>query len=236
MNLIKLRKIGIRGVLLLALLVFLTACPGDDLPVETIIPTTTKVPDKATRDLLSVYNPDTGIMRFTASTAILDNLKTGDVFVGEPSAVAPVGYLRKVNKISKEGAEVILETSQAKLTDAVHQGTLNVEGQLGKSQLNEVTPLMEGAYGGVSQTPSGDLSPQIDFGNGFSFQTGVDIILEAKGDNGEATVHFKGDVRFNVGYKIAIDIGFLADLNSIEASLGFDEHEGISIDADASGV
>ena len=174
-------------------------------------------------------------MRFTASTPILDKLAVGDVFVGEPSAAAPVGYLRKVNKISKEGAEVILETSQAKLTDAIHQGTLNVEGQLGKSQLNNVTPLLEGAYGGVSQTPSSDLSPQIDFGNGFNFQTGVDIILEAKGTNGEATVHFKGDVRFNVGYKIAIDIGFLADLNSIEASLGFDEHVGISIDADASG-
>ena len=39
MNLIKLRKIGIRGVLLLALLVFLTACPGDEpKPVETNYP------------------------------------------------------------------------------------------------------------------------------------------------------------------------------------------------------
>ena len=64
-------------------------------------------------------------MRFTTSTPILDKLAVGDVFVGEPSSAAPAGYLRKVNKISKEGAEVILETSQAKLTDAIHQGTLN---------------------------------------------------------------------------------------------------------------
>ena len=52
MNLIKLRKIGIRGALLLGLLVLLTACPESDPPVverELIIPTTTKVPDKATQ-------------------------------------------------------------------------------------------------------------------------------------------------------------------------------------------
>lgn len=95
MNTDKLQK-WTRGLMLIGLIFFLTACLGDDPRIETITPKTTKVPDKATRDLLSVYNPDTGSMRFTNTTAILDSLKTGDVFVGEPSSVAPYGYLRKV--------------------------------------------------------------------------------------------------------------------------------------------
>jgi hypothetical protein len=243
----KILKKLIRWVALASFLLLLTACPKPNPPGiverEPIIPATTKVPDKATRDLLSVYNPDTGIMRFTNSTPLLDSLKTGDVFVGEPSSAAPAGYLRKVNKISKEGAEVILETTQAKLTDAIHQGTLNVQDQLKQSQLKSVTLLTDGAYAGLNKDKQTDessgLNPQVSFGKGFDFEAGINLKLEAKdsddGVEGELTANFNGGVKFNVGYTVVIDIGFLADLNYIEASLGFEESVSITIDADAKG-
>ncbi len=220
----------------------LTACPGSDPPVverEPIIPETTKVPDKATRDLLSVYNPDTGIMRFTNSTAILDNLKVGDVFVGEPSSNAPYGYLRKVTKISKEGAEVILETAQAKLTDAIHQGSLNAEGEIQPSQLRSVTPLSEGASGRALYAD--DIDTQAGTSDGFNFEAAIDAFIEIKGEDEEAggeitaLAKFKGLVKFNVGYRVLIDIGFLADLNSFDASMGYTQQTSIAVDAEVSG-
>ena len=39
-------KLWTRGLVFIGLILFLTACPGDDLPVETIIPETTKVPNR----------------------------------------------------------------------------------------------------------------------------------------------------------------------------------------------
>jgi hypothetical protein len=234
------KKLGIKGLLLLVLALFLTACPKPPPPeVKVIIPATTKVPDKATRDLLSVYNPDTGIMRFTNSTSILDNLKVGDVFVGEPSSSAPNGYLRKVTKISKEGAEVILGTSQAKLTDAIHQGSLNAEGDIQPSQLRSVTPLSEGASGRALY--ANGLDTQAGTSNGFNFEAAIDAFIEIKGENDDAgtevtaLANFKGLVKFNVGYKILIDIGFLADLNSFDASMGYTQQTSIAVDGEVSG-
>jgi hypothetical protein len=232
--------IGLFGLLLL-----LTACPQTEPPIverEPIIPETTKVPDQATRDALTVFNVDTGEMRFNASTPILDNLKAGDVFVSEPSVAAPYGFLRKVSSVTKDGGEVVVATSEAKLTDAIHQGTLNVQDQLQQSQLKQVTPLMEGAFGGLAEgsvQSSGELEPQISFGKGFDFEYGVDakLNLDGSGDGVSATgtANFSGRVKFNVGYRVLIDIGFLADLDAFEASLGFEESVNIKVDAKVKG-
>ncbi len=221
------------------LLLALTACPRTDPPVverEPIIPETTKIPDQATRDALTVFDATTGTMRFNASTPLLDDLKPNDVFVSESATAAPFGFLRKVTSVRKEGGEVIVETGEAKLTDAVHQGTLNVEGKLEASQLRQVVPLTEGASGrAIEGTKSEGLSPQVDFGNGFRFEARFDKVLEAATAEAQATVHFKGLVKFDVGYRLLIDIGFLADLDAVEASLNFYEETTFSVNADAAG-
>jgi hypothetical protein len=225
---------------LLLLLLVLVACQSQPTPGsvirEPLIPETTKIPDQATRDALTVFDTTTGVMRFNASTPVLDNLKPNDVLVSEPATAAPYGFLRKVTSVRKEGGEVIVETTQAKLTEAIQQGTLNVEGKLKANQLRQVTPLSEGAYGRAVEDTIGELSPQVDFGDGFKFEAGIDALLETDDDNGKASVHFKGLVKFDVGYKILIDIGFLADLDAVEASLGFYEETTLNVNADAAGT
>lgn len=224
----------------LTLLVLVSCATNPPAPTERepIIPDTTKIPDKATRDALTVFDTTTGTMRFNASTPVLDNLKADDVFVSEPTTAAPSGFLRKVVSVRQEGGEVIVETSDAKLTDAVHQGILNVEGKLEASQLRQVVPLTEGASGGAIETPGGaeGLAPQVDFGNGFRFEARLDKVLEAASEDARATVHFKGLVKFDVGYRLLIDIGFLADLDAVEASLNFYEETTLSVDANATGA
>ncbi len=239
-------KFWLRWVVLIPLLFVLTACPNPTPPapveLEPIIPQTTKIPDQATRDALTAFDTATGTMRFKTSTPVLDNLNPNDVFVSEPATAAPFGFLRKVTSVRKEGAEVVVETSQAKLTEAVHQGSLSAEGKIKASQLRKVTPLSEGASGRAIIENSGDLAPQFQTGtgNGFNFEAKIDRVFEIDtnddGVAGKATVKFNGLVKFNVGYKIALEIGLLADLNWFEASMGFDEETTISVTADAEGT
>jgi hypothetical protein len=251
----KLNKTLTRLIALAGLILLLTACPGTDPPTpplverEVIIPETTKVPDQATRDALTVYNPDTGEMRFNASTPILDNLKVGDAFVGEPSTAAPYGYLRKVTAIRKDGGEVMLETSQAKLTDAISQGTIIMEGKVTDLQLQSAIPFVEGVN--VTVSPSADeLDPQVRFadGNGFNINQAVDSTLEIEGKSeaGELglTLNFKGQVKFDVGYRFVVDISPVEvagiplpvpDLNYLEASMNYNENVSFTIKGGAYG-
>jgi hypothetical protein len=216
--------------------------PPQSPALEPIIPETTKIPDQATRDALTVFDTTTGVMRFNASTPLLDALQPNDVLVSEPATAAPFGFLRKVTAVRKEGGEVVVETTQAKLTEAVHQGSLNVEGKIAADQLRQVTPLSEGASGRAITENSGELAPQFQTGtgNGFNFEAKIDQVFEVETENdgvaGKATVTFSGLVRFNVGYKVALEIGLIADLNWFEASMGFDEETTISITADAEGT
>ena len=72
-----------------------------------------------------------GTLRFSRSTALLAALKLDDVLVSEPSAAAPSGFLRKVKSIRLDGSGVVLETTQASLTDVITQGDLSAETELG---------------------------------------------------------------------------------------------------------
>jgi hypothetical protein len=236
----KLKRSLLKLLALAGLIFLLTACPKPPIVErEPIIPDTTKVPDEATRNALTVFNVDTGEMRFNASTPILDNLKPGDAFVSEPSTAAPYGFLRKVESVTKDGGEVVVTTSEAKLTDAIHQGTLNARGEIQPSQLRSVTPLSEGASGrALTQS---EISAQAGTSKGFNFEAGIDAFVEVTASStdidaeAKAKVKFQGLVKFNVGYRVLVDIGFLADLNWAEAALGFNEEVTILVDGEVSG-
>ncbi len=232
---------------LLALILLLTACPQNNPPAverETIIPATTKVPDQTTRDAQTLYDPSTGIMRFAQTTAVLDNLKTGDVFVSEPSAAAPFGYLRKVNKISKEGNEVVLETSQAALGDAISQGTIIAEATLQPAQLKSLTPLGNSLCSenkSLTQTPKDSkLSPQLEKTATFGFHCQVDEQVEVTAANNEAgadataSARLTGSLDFNVGYRLFVDIN-LVGTDTAEAKLFFNEKLSVAYNAKITG-
>lgn len=190
--------------LALAIMALLTACGQPATPTRTrpaVIPETTKVTDEETRTALTDYDPASGTMRFATNTGFLADLRPDDVLVSVPSTAAPNGYLRKVKTIRQEAGEVVLETTQANLTDAISQGDLDVHYDLEPADLQSATALVEGLQVG--------LAPQdaVDLGDGYSFRAQFnETVLDI--DDGDVTVQVKvsGDLYFNAGYNIGIGI------------------------------
>lgn len=172
---------------------------------ETIIPETTKVAAEATRDALESYDPATGELRFAADTPTLQDLEPGDVLVSEPAAAAPGGLLRKVESVRREGGEVVVETTQANLTDAVTQGQLTAQGDLKAEQV--VSAL--GNLPGVTASFRGDTAgmPHVGTGDGYEFHVGFDeVALDIGAGDVNVAVVLNGELYFNAGWKIDLGI------------------------------
>jgi len=221
------------GLLLLGLLV---ACGGQKLPDARpiIIPPTTKVMDAATRAALTAYTPATGTLRFSQSTPALAALKPDDVLVSEPSAAAPDGYLRKVKAIRQEGNEVVLETTQANLTDAISQGDLTAQYDLQPTDLRPARVFVRGLTIGPA--------PQVAIGDGYRFQAKFDqTVLDINEGDVKVKVRVDGNLYFNAGYNISIGIAgvdplkgrFHPELDRFEAWIGFDQAARLHVSGEA---
>jgi hypothetical protein len=112
----------------------LAACSDSTGPVPTrpdeeIVPPTTKVLDATTRAALETVSAD-GTLHFRTSTPTLSRLAPGDVVVSDVAAAAPYGLFRKVTAVRSVGGQVIVDTEGALLTDAVHQGHVELTWEL----------------------------------------------------------------------------------------------------------
>jgi hypothetical protein len=192
------KKLTLPMALMLALL--LTAGKCDPPPPEVIIPDTTKVTDAATREALQSYDADSGEMRFSRTTPVLQNLKPNDVLVSEPSLAAPYGYLRKVKAIRQEGGELVLETTQANLTEAIHQGSFAGEGEFTADDIAAEVVLVKGVR------PE-ELAAQV--GSSYRFKLNFNEVVLDLGQGGvQGQARLSGELAFNAGWSIGGDIGF----------------------------
>jgi hypothetical protein len=190
---------------------------------------TTKIADKATRDALAFYDTSTGQMVFAGDTNILKNLKVNDVLAGREGPSAPYGYLRKVISIRKSKGVYTLETVQAKFTEAIKRGTLQVSGPL------------EPADGGQSQgfAPEGR-SAEFDIGKNIPFTQHIDQTINLEGGDdelgGTGTIHVVGDFDIQAGYNIGAGIELcktppFACADRVEAWMGFVQRSSLHVDA-----
>lgn len=117
----------------LSLAVLASCSPQESAPAESsapsadlIIPPTTKVLDAAARS--NVLGIDAaGTLRFAPGDAA-QRFAPNDVVVSEPFAVAPYGLLRKVTNVRTEpDGTIAVETVQARLVEAIHEGHLHAE-------------------------------------------------------------------------------------------------------------
>lgn len=126
------RMIGC-SLLFLVTVTILSSCvwlwPQSPIEPEIVIPATTKILDPETEASL-VEVTDEGTFIFTKSTTFLSRLNVGDVLVCGVSPLTPYGLLRKVEVIRTENGQVIVETSQATLEDAIETGTIEFTGVL----------------------------------------------------------------------------------------------------------
>lgn len=221
----------------------LSACSGNAPPTPdptVIIPETTKVTDAGTRMALSAYDRASGEMRFSQRTPLLDQLKVNDVLVSEPTSAAPSGYLRKVTAISTQGGAVVLQTTQAKLTEAVSKGVLEAKADLTPDKLQATTILVKGVS--ITTAPvSGALRPQAGAGENYHFFLHLNhVFVPQAGENVSGSVTVDGTVEFNAGYGVHVGISGCLELppvciDSVEAKVGYDEYANLKISGEARG-
>lgn len=208
--------------------------------IPAVIPETTKVINADTRAALSAFDKTTGTMRFSQSTPALANFKANDVLVSEPSSVAPNGYLRKVVSVRTEGSDVVLETTQANLTDAVSQGTLEANGNLTATDVKSTKVFFEGvniSAGGAR------VKPRAGVGENFNFKVSFNqVFMPLTDPDGNVTgqMSVDGTVEYNAGYGVHVGIEACFDLppvcvTSVEAKVGFDQQASLHISGDLQG-
>ena len=95
--------------------------PPTSTPTDYLIPPTTKVMDSNLQGMIESVSPE-GVIIFNGSSPALESLAAGDVLVSDTIPAAPDGLLRKVSAIRVDGDRVIVETVDAELIEAVHEG------------------------------------------------------------------------------------------------------------------
>jgi formylglycine-generating enzyme required for sulfatase activity len=103
--------------------------------VPTVIPETTEVLTETTTEHLTEMSADRTVFTFTQSTSSLNALETGDVMVGDATTNAPNGFLRKVTAVSSSGGQVVVETEQATLDEAIESGEAHISQKLTPDQI-----------------------------------------------------------------------------------------------------
>ncbi len=227
--------------LIIGLMLILTACPSPPEPSgqnpnEVIIPATTKVTDDATRNALTDFNLESGLIRFAESTALLESLKLNDVIVSAPNGVANEGYLRKVTAISREGDAVILQTEQASLDQAVAQGSLSVEREIVPSDIVSSKALLEGVS--IELREPTDLGTQGLATQGFGFNIDFNqVLVDADGNNStkDDQLSLNGSFAFSPKLLFDVDIKFLFKLQKLKLGIGFKEEVNLALTGFAGG-
>lgn len=91
-----------------------------------IIPPTTNVLTDDTTQYLSSVSTDGATFTFSQTTDQLNALAAGEVMVGDPSDAAPYGFLRKVESVSNNGGQVVVQTEATTIEEAVKQGEVSI--------------------------------------------------------------------------------------------------------------
>jgi formylglycine-generating enzyme required for sulfatase activity len=121
----------------------------------TVIPETTEVLTEETTEHLSQISGDGAVFTFTQSTPALDALAAGDVIVGDASTNAPYGFLRKVTSVSSTEGQVIVQTEQATLDEAIESGEAHVHHTLTPDQIQSSTQVQGVSLASAAEAQSG---------------------------------------------------------------------------------
>jgi hypothetical protein len=110
------------------------------------IPATTKTLDEATIDKLSSISEDGSRLTFSGTTPLLESLSAGDIIICSLDSQTPTGLLRKVNTVSRIDDQVVIETVQATIEQAVENGIVTVSKNLMPQDLNTASALKQGVF------------------------------------------------------------------------------------------
>ena len=237
------RRWAVTATVLLLSVSLLAACgapgsggPGHG-PVEPVVFDTTRVADADTRAALLAYDHVGGELRFARTDGLLGELAPGDVIVSEPSAAAPDGYLRLIHAVRTEGDELVLETTQARLIDAIQQGDLDEEFELRLEDVETAIAHVAGVRTAGLGAAAG-VERRAGVGKEFSFELGFDEVVLDFGEGASAQVRVEGQVSFSAGAGVHVRIRPClrvppACVRSFEAKVGVEQEVALSLSGEA---
>lgn len=188
-------------------------------PSEYLIPPTTKVMDADVQLALESVSPE-GVITFSHSTPALEALAPGDVLVSDAVPAAPYGLLRKVQSVRNENGRIIVETVDAELIEAVHDGRVSFTKDL-KPEDVKTTWLYPGVTlnmpGDTARTTPGLAAPAKAFRpNAFSYSINTDFgtggRIKAVG-NASLEPKLEADVNISCNDKVFGVCAEIPDLN-----------------------
>ncbi|MGC1374883.1 MAG: FHA domain-containing protein, partial [Anaerolineales bacterium] len=109
-----------------------------------VIPPTTKTLSAGTVNNLSSVSPDGNIYTFSQTTAELDKVSIGDIIVSDVTDKAPNGFLKRVKNITRNNGQVVVETDQASLDEAIQSGAIKLHKKLTPADVAHTEILIPG--------------------------------------------------------------------------------------------
>ncbi len=117
------------------------------------VPATTKILDEKAASSILNMSGDKGVLTFSSNSTYAKNLKNGDVIVAGVYDNIPVGLLRKVTSKTETGSEIVVNTTQATLEDAVENGTFEGKISFTPEYVQRAALLVSGVRFGVKEAP-----------------------------------------------------------------------------------
>jgi alpha-tubulin suppressor-like RCC1 family protein len=150
----------------------------------TIIPDTTKILGATSSQDLTSVSADGSVYTFSGTTPELQNLKVGDIMIGDVSPAAPYGFLRQVTAISSTGGQLnaatsagqsIITTIGATIEQAFQQISFQTDVSLTPQDIPIVDKVLYDADGNLNTTfdqvvANGDISLSPIFHLGLTIQ------------------------------------------------------------------
>ncbi len=209
-------SLSIAAVALLA--VFgLAGCGGgggggsDTTTQDIVIPSTSKVVDDTTTQALSSVSSDGSILTFSQNSSQLQSLSSGDVVAVGITDSTPYGLLRKVTSVSTVGSVVVVETTQATLSDAVQSGSIVISKTLTQSELKASKALKKGVVLKKSNTAKAVFRKNKTVSRAvealeFSLDLKDVVLYDDDGNESTTTDQIKVNGSIGIGLDFSLDI------------------------------
>lgn len=187
--------------------------PGD----EIVIAEEAKVIEESTwnQNFIAVDSANF-TLTFSKNEAI-ENIKAGDIIVSS----AGEGLLRRVSSVEIINNEIIIQTSEATLTELIQQGLVDFQQQLTIPQIKSV----DYHYGGIALDT-------LNYKNGdeAQFNWNINTVLYDEDGNVQTTgdqIKLTGDFSCDWLFLAKIDIGLIDGLK--EVKFGFESNENLNL-------
>lgn len=202
-------------VLLLSLTFILGGCEKEEqiTPEPSVtIPSSTKIISDSDWES-NVTSIDASDYTFTANS-ILEftyNLQEGDIIV---SSVGE-GYLRKISNITKSNGQVVIETVEASLTDAVEKGSVEFNHKLSSDEMT-IEYLSEGTEISKDKLSLLSLTINEEIYEGVNITGNFDIACSL---TGEFEISYFDIESLDIRYTIEEDLNLDAEVTLVNSNL-----------------